>query len=264
MTIDPDATSRRPAPAGSQPTAALLIIGDEILSGRTRDANLAFLAGRLSELGIPLREARIVPDQREEIIAALNALRARYSYVFTTGGIGPTHDDITAECVAAAFGVPLLRHPEAVRRLAAHYENPADLTEARLRMANIPEGGTLIDNPVSAAPGFRIGNVFVLAGVPRIMQAMFDGLAGDLVGGAPIASRTVGCDLGEGVIAMELGAIAAAFPDLSIGSYPYFQAGRFGTSLVVRGIDEARLEAAAEAIAAMVTRLGGTPRRGDA
>ncbi|OWJ64223.1 competence/damage-inducible protein A [Inquilinus limosus] len=238
-------------------TAAVLVIGDEILSGRTKDANMGFLAERLTELGIRLREARVVPDVPEEIIAAVNALRARYDYVFTTGGIGPTHDDITAECVARAFGVPLLRHPEAVRRLEAHYE-PGQLNEARLRMANVPEGGTLIDNPVSAAPGFRIGNVHVMAGVPRIMQAMFDGIAPTLAGGDKVLSRTVTCDLGEGVIAAGLGAIAAEYSELSVGSYPYFRAGKFGTSLVLRGTDAARLSAATEAVRVLVVSLGGT------
>lgn len=237
-------------------TAAVLVIGDEILSGRTKDANMGFLAERLTELGIRLREARVVPDVPEEIVAAVNALRARYDYVFTTGGIGPTHDDITAECIAQAFGVPLLRHPEAVRRLEAHYE-PGQLNEARLRMTNVPEGGTLIDNPVSAAPGFRIGNVHVMAGVPRIMQAMFDGIAPTLAGGDRVLSRTVTCNLGEGVIAAGLGAIAAEYPDLSVGSYPYFRAGTFGTSLVLRGTDAVRLSAATEAVRVLVVSLGG-------
>ncbi|MGO1077951.1 competence/damage-inducible protein A [Inquilinus sp. CA228] len=238
-------------------TAAVLVIGDEILSGRTKDANMGFLAERLTDLGIRLREARVVADVPEEIVAAVNALRARYDHVFTTGGIGPTHDDITAECVARAFGVPLLRHPEAVRRLEAHYE-AGQLNEARLRMANVPEGGTLIDNPVSAAPGFRIGNVHVMAGVPRIMQAMFDGIAPTLAGGDKVLSRTVTCDLGEGVIAAGLGAIAAVHPELSIGSYPYFRAGRFGTSLVLRGTDAERLSSATEAVRSLVVSLGGT------
>lgn len=250
-------------PVPPAPTAALLIVGDEILSGRTKDANLGYLGARLAALGVPLREVRVVPDIRAEIVAAVNALRARYTYLFTTGGIGPTHDDITAESVAAAFGVALRRHPEAVRRLEAHYADPADLNEARLRMANIPEGGTLIDNPVSAAPGFRIDNVFVMAGVPRIMQAMFEGVEGSLAGGRPVESRTIGCDLGEGVIAEGLGRIAQGFPDLSLGSYPWFRAGVFGTSLVVRGTDPARLEEAAAAIAALVTALGGRPVRTD-
>jgi molybdenum cofactor synthesis domain-containing protein len=238
-------------------TAAVLVIGDEILSGRTKDANMGFLAERLTELGIRLREARVVADDPEEIVAAVNALRARYDHVFTTGGIGPTHDDITAECVARAFGVPLLRHPEAVRRLEAHYE-AGQLNEARLRMANAPEGGTLIDNPVSAAPGFRIGNVHVMAGVPRIMQAMFDGIASTLAGGDKVLSRTVTCDLGEGVIAAGLGAIAAVYPELSVGSYPYFRAGKFGTSLVLRGTDAERLSSATEAVRSLVVSLGGT------
>ncbi|HUI17833.1 MAG TPA: competence/damage-inducible protein A, partial [Alphaproteobacteria bacterium] len=167
-------------------TAAVLVIGNEILSGRTKDANLPYLAVELNKLGVRLMEARVVPDIEERIIAALNALRGAYDYVFTTGGIGPTHDDITAECVAKAFGVPLRRHPEAVKVLASRFKNPADLNEARLRMANVPEGGVLINNPVSGAPGFQIGNVFVMAGVPAIMQAMFQGLGHRLVGGVPM------------------------------------------------------------------------------
>ena len=175
-------------------TACVLVIGNEILSGRTKDANLAWLAVELNKLGVRLMEARVIPDVEETIVATLNEVRARFDYVFTTGGIGPTHDDITAACVARAFAVPLVRNPEAVRRLQAHYANPADLNEARLRMANAPEGATLIDNPVSKAPGFRIGNVHVMAGIPVIMQAMFDGIRHTLVGGSPMLSRTINAD----------------------------------------------------------------------
>src|SRR5579883_64773 len=240
------------------PTAAILIIGNEILSGRTQDANLGWLAGRLVELGIRVKEARVIPDIEAEIIAAVQALSARYSYVFTTGGIGPTHDDITAEAVAKAFAVPLIDDVEAAGRLTRHY-GADKLTPARLRMARIPEGATLIDNIVSAAPGFRIGNVFVMAGVPAIMRAMFDWLAPSLAGGARMLDRTISCALGESMLAEPLSAIQGRHPEIEIGSYPYFQAGRFGVSLVARGTDEAALAAVAEEIAQMIRRLGGDP-----
>ena len=244
-------------------TAAVLIVGNEILSGRTQDVNLAYLAKRLNELGIRLREARVVADVEADIVAAVNACRARYDYVFTTGGIGPTHDDITAECVAKAFGLPLIRNPEAVARLERHYE-AGMLNEARLRMANTPEGATLIDNPVSIAPGFQIGNVIVFAGVPRIMQAMFDGIAGRLVGGAPVLSRTVSAAVAEGAIAAGLGDLQRRYPSLDIGSYPYFRQGRFGASFVLRGTEQAQIDAAAMELRALITELGGDPLEGDA
>jgi molybdenum cofactor synthesis domain-containing protein len=239
-------------------TAAVLIIGNEILSGRTRDANLPYLAVRLNEIGIRLREARVIADVEEDIVAAVNQCRSRYDYVFTTGGIGPTHDDITAASVAKAFGLPLVRNPAAVARLEAHYE-PGMLNEARLRMANTPEGATLIDNPVSAAPGFQIGNVFVLAGVPSIMQAMFEGLKHRLAGGAPMLSRTVAVFLPEGAIAKGLGALQDRYPMLEIGSYPFFRQGKFGTSLVLRGTDSAVLDRAAEELRALIRELGAEP-----
>lgn len=239
-------------------TACLLIIGNEILSGRTTDANLPYLAKRLNELGIRLKEVRVVSDSEPAIVKAVNETRAEYDYVFTTGGIGPTHDDITSGCVAKAFGVALERHPEAVARLERHYP-PGQLNEARLRMAEIPTGGTLIDNPVSTAPGFRIGNVHVMAGVPRIMQAMFEGIAHTLVGGRPALSRSVSCTLGEGILAKGLGEIQARHPDFDIGSYPYYRVGGFGVSLVARGTDAAELDVIAEEIAAMIRVLGGTP-----
>ncbi len=241
------------------PTAAVLIIGNEILSGRTKDANLPHIAEKLGELGIRMREARVVPDVEEEIVAAVNALRARFTYVFTTGGIGPTHDDITSECVARAFGVALERNPEAVARLERHYGDPAKLNEARLRMANIPAGAELIDNPISAAPGFRLGNVFVMAGVPNIMQAMLDGILPRLKGGAPIHARTVSCALAEGTLATELGALQERYSTLEIGSYPYFRRGDFGVSLVLRGTEETALEQATEELVGIVRRLGGMP-----
>lgn len=240
-------------------TAAVLIVGNEILSGRTKDANLAWLAVRLNESGVQLREARVVPDIELEIVAAVNALRSRYDYVFTTGGIGPTHDDITSGCVAKAFGVKLIRHPEAVALLRSHYANPADLNEARLRMAEVPEGATLIDNPVSKAPGFRIGNVFVMAGVPRIMQAMFDGIRHSLAGGATVLSRAVTAEIPEGKIAAELGALQERYRELDIGSYPFFRLGKVGTSIVLRGIKAEQLDAATDELKAIMRALGGVP-----
>lgn len=241
------------------PTAALLIIGNEILSGRTQDANLAFIANHLVNLGIRFREARVVPDEEVEIVAAINALRVRYTYVFTTGGIGPTHDDITAECIAKAFGVPLIRHPEAVRRLEAHYAGTGMLNEARLRMANTPEGAILIDNPVSTAPGFQIGNVFVMAGVPKIMQAMLTGIGDRLVGGPLVRTKSVASAIPEGTFADALRAIAADYPTVDIGSYPAFRQGKISTALVLRATDPALLEAATQTVAAMLRALGGDP-----
>lgn len=239
-------------------TACLLIIGNEILSGRTQDANLPYLARRLGEIGVRLKEVRVVADEEPAIVKAVNETRGTYDYVFTTGGIGPTHDDITSGCVAKAFGAALERNAEAVRRLERHYP-PGGLNEARLRMAEVPVGATLIDNPVSTAPGFKLGNVYVMAGVPRIMQAMFEGIAPTLVGGKPMLSRSVSCTLGEGVLAKGLGEIQARHPAVDIGSYPYYRVGGFGVSLVARGTDAAELETVAQAIAAMITSLGATP-----
>ena len=240
-------------------TAAVLIIGNEILSGRTKDANLPYLGERLGELGIRLAEARVVADQKDEIVAAVNALRQRYTYVFTTGGIGPTHDDITAECVAAAFGRPLIRNPEALGLLQAHYA-PGDLNEARLRMANTPEGATLIENPISHAPGFRIENVHVMAGVPAVMRAMFDSLAPGLTGGPPLRSRTLVSDLPEGALAAGLGALQERYPEVDIGSYPSFRDGRPSVAVVLRATDEPRLAAAAEEVGTLIRELGAEPR----
>jgi len=239
-------------------TACLLIIGNEILSGRTQDANLPYLAKRLNELGIRLMEVRVVADSEAAIVKAVNETRAQYTYIFTTGGIGPTHDDITSGCVAKAFGVALERNAEAVRRLERHYP-PGGLNAARLRMAEIPVGATLIDNPVSTAPGFRLGNVHVMAGVPRIMQAMFEGIAPTLLGGKPMLTRSVSCTLGEGVIAQGLGEIQARHPGVDIGSYPFYRVGGFGVSLVARGPEPNELETVAQEIAALITRLGGSP-----
>ena len=242
-------------------TACVLIIGNEILSGRTQDANLAFLARGLTELGIRLREARVIPDDAGVIVATVNAVRPAFDYLFTTGGIGPTHDDITAQCVADAFGVPLIVHPEAKRLLETHYP-PGHLNEARLRMAMVPEGAVLLPNPISRAPGFQIGNVFVLPGVPSIMQGIFEQLKHRLVGGAKMLSRSVSCQLAEGTLAKELGELQARHPDLEIGSYPYFRRGDFGVTLVLRGTENARLAAAVEELNVLIRALGGDPQEG--
>jgi molybdopterin-biosynthesis enzyme MoeA-like protein len=235
----------------SLPTAALLIIGNEILSGRTQDVNLNAIATKLGAIGIPLKEARIVPDIEAEIVDSLNALRARYTYVFTTGGIGPTHDDITVDAVAIAFGVPVIENAEARALLATHY-GAENLTPARLRMARIPQGATLVANPISFAPGIKIDNVYVLAGVPSIMQAMMDGLVATLRHGPAMYSMTVSGFIGESVIAEELGAIAARYPQLDIGSYPWMRQGKFGTALVSRGTDKEAVRRASDEIFALV------------
>ena len=242
-------------------TAGILVIGDEILSGRTKDKNIGFIAEYLTNIGIDLKEVRIVADEEAEIIAALDALRHRYSYVFTTGGIGPTHDDITSASVAQAFGVPLILHPEAKRILESHYP-PGGLNEARLRMAQVPEGASLLPNPISRAPGFRIENVFVLPGVPQIMQAIFNELKHRLKGGAKVLSRSVSCTLGEGAIAKDLGLLQERYDDLEIGSYPYFRRSDFGVTLVVRGTDRERILAAIAELKALIRTLGGDPQEG--
>jgi molybdenum cofactor synthesis domain-containing protein len=241
-------------------TAAVVIIGNEILSGRTQDENLAFLARGLNGVGVRLREARVIPDDAAIIAATVNAVRARFDYVFTTGGIGPTHDDITADCIAKAFGVKLLENPEAIARLAAGYANPeVDLNAARRRMARIPEGGILIDNPVSRAPGFQIGNVYVMAGIPRVMQAMFDSFKHRLKGGKPMRSRQISAELPEGRIAEGLTALQDRYSDLEIGSYPFQRMGKIGSAIVLRGTDQARIDAAAEELKALMVSLGGVP-----
>jgi molybdenum cofactor synthesis domain-containing protein len=235
-------------------TAAALVIGNEILSGQTRDANLAFIAERLAALGIRLREARVVADETADIVAAVNDLRRRFDYVFTTGGIGPTHDDITSAAVAQAFGRPLVLHPEAHRILESYYQ-PGELNEARLRMAHAPEGAALVENPISGAPGFQIENVFVLAGIPAVMQAMFESLRHRLAGGAPLLSCTIVAELPEGRMAAGLGAIQAANPEVEIGSYPFHKNGRYGARLVVRSTDPERLARIGEDVAALVREL---------
>lgn len=241
---------------GQPVTAGLLVIGNEILSGRTQDANIAYLGRRLNESGVRLIEVRVVSDIDTDIVAAVNALRARFDYVFTTGGIGPTHDDITAASIAKAFDVPLIQNPEARARLEGNYR-VGELNEARLRMANTPEGAALIDNPISVAPGFQIGNVFVMAGIPVIMQAMFESIVHRLAGGKPLLSRTLTVSLPEGKIAAGFGALQETYSDVEMGSYPFSRDGHFATRLVLRSAEEDRLAAAAAELEAMIAGLGG-------
>jgi molybdenum cofactor synthesis domain-containing protein len=237
-------------------TAAMVVIGDEILSGRTKDRNIGHLADIMTAIGIDLKEVRIVPDEEAEIVAAINALRARYTYVFTTGGIGPTHDDITADAVAKACGVPCEHDAKAYAMLAESYAQRAmDFTDARKRMARMPRGAEHIDNPVSIAPGFRIGNVHVMAGVPAIFQAMLDNVVPTLKTGTKLLSATVQCPFGEGTIGGPLAQIQKAHPDTIIGSYPKYLDGKFWTELVVRARDAAALEAARTEVEAMVAGL---------
>jgi len=241
--------------SGEVITAAVLVIGDEILSGRTKDKNIGYIAEYLTNIGIDLKEVRVVADEEAAIIAALDALRHRYTYVFTTGGIGPTHDDITADSVAKAFGVSIDVDPRA-RALLLTRMAEQDLNEARLRMARIPAGADLILNKVSAAPGFRIGNVHVFAGVPAIMQAMLDEVAPTLKTGARMLSDSVRADLREGDIGTELGAIAKAHPEVTIGSYPFFDEKRGpNTNVVIRARDPDKLAAARSAVETMLQRV---------
>ncbi|MBI3446308.1 MAG: competence/damage-inducible protein A [Magnetospirillum sp.] len=235
--------------------AAVLVIGNEILSGRTKDANVAYLGAELAARGIILAEVRIIRDDQAAIIAALDTLRASYTYVFTSGGIGPTHDDITSAAVAKAFGVDLVRDPEAVRRLQERH-GAGELNAARLKMAEIPRGASLIDNPVSAAPGFRIENVFVLAGVPRILQAMFDGLRSSLAEGAAQISRTIALLVREGDLADGLTSIQESHPLVEIGSYPNFTAKQPHVAIVARGTDPSELERVIAEVRALAGQLG--------
>ena len=238
-------------------TAALLIIGDEILTGRTKDKNIGYIAEYLTGIGIDLREVRVVPDVEEEIVAAVNALRGRYTYVFTTGGIGPTHDDITADAIAKAFGVGIDHDPRAVAMLQERYQ-PHELNEARLRMARIPDGSDLVENPISRAPGFRLGNVFVMAGVPSIMQAMMDNIAPNLETGARMIVETIETQgLAEGIYAEGLGQVASSHEGVSIGSYPSFSASGFRNQIVVRGKDPVAVAAAVSAVHDLLGRLHG-------
>ncbi|MBD0272394.1 MAG: competence/damage-inducible protein A [Acetobacteraceae bacterium] len=251
------------------PTACLIIIGNEVLSGRTRDANLQFLATRLGELGIPMREARVIPDVPETIIGTLNEVRARYTHVFTTGGIGPTHDDITSECVARAFGVPWEVHEETRALMAADYarrDPPVEFNAARMRMATLPRGAVPIRCDETSAPGFTMGNVHVMAGVPRIMRSMFEALAPSLERGRPVLSRTVHAHgVYEGNIAEGLSAIQARHPALDLGSYPYYRkdARGGGVALVAKGTDGAEVEQAAREMAALLRDAGGETLEGE-
>lgn len=237
-------------------TAALVVIGDEILSGRTQDRNIAQLATWLNVQGIRLAEVRVVPDVQEAIVEAVNTLRARNDYLFTTGGIGPTHDDITVDAIAAALGVGVTIHPAARAVLERYYETRGGITDARLRMARVPEGAELIVNRVSGAPGIHVANIFILAGVPHIAAGMLDALTGTLEGGRPVLSRTVGSWVAESEIADFLGATERAYEGVAIGSYPFFRDGRTGANFVVRATDQATLDACAEALIAGLTSKG--------
>jgi molybdenum cofactor synthesis domain-containing protein len=241
--------------AAAAVTAALLVIGDEILSGRTKDKNIGYVAEYLTNIGVDLKEVRVVPDEEPEIVAAVNALRARYTYVFTTGGIGPTHDDITADCVAKAFGVGIDVDERAKAMMLERYK-PEDLNEARLRMARIPHGADLVDNPISRAPGFKLGNVIVMAGVPSIMQAMLDAVAPTLSTGARMVVETIPADkVPEGLYAEGLGAIAKTHATVSIGSYPSFGPSGFANQIVVRGKDPDAVAAAAQEVRTLIAKL---------
>ena len=232
------------------PKAAMLVIGDEILSGRTRDANMHYLAGQLTEHGINLSEVRVVSDDAPAIVAAVRALSDGFEHVFTSGGIGPTHDDITADCIAEAFGAHIDVREDARALLAAHYERQGtELNEARLRMARIPDGADLIDNPVSVAPGFTIKNVHVMAGVPAVFKAMVASVLPGLTGGAPLLSKSIRIYRGEGDIAGPLGLLAQDYPDLSMGSYPFQKDGVYGANIVIRGHDQEQIESAAARLA---------------
>jgi molybdenum cofactor synthesis domain-containing protein len=247
----------------ANPTACLLVIGNEVLSGRTQDLNIKFLATGLGAIGMPLREVRVIPDVPETIIATVNEVRAKFDHVFTTGGIGPTHDDITSECISAAFGVPWEPHPEAWARLEARYQ-PGEFNAARQRMATMPRGATLIDNPVSTAPGFTIGNVHVMAGVPRVMQAMWAELAPTLAGGAPVVMAAVHAQgLAEGRIADGLSAIQDRYPAIDLGSYPYYRSSGNGVALVAKGTEQAAVDACIAEVTAMIVALGSVPVQGE-
>ena len=239
-------------------SAGIIIIGDEILSGRTKDSNINWIACQLDDLGIRLKEARIIPDNSSTIIKTIQDYTNKYTYVFSCGGIGPTHDDITTECVAKAFNQKLYKDTEAMKRLKLHYEGTnIDFNEARQKMAIVPTNSELIDNPVSAAPGYRIENLFVFAGVPKIMQGMFVSILSDLTGGKKLHSKTVSSNIGEGLIAKDLKKIENQFSNVKVGSYPYFKPGSFGTSIVLRSENEVSLEKASEAILEIVIKLGG-------
>lgn len=237
-------------------TAALVVIGDEILSGRTQDKNVSQVALWLNLQGIRLKEVRVVPDIEDAIVEAVNTLRARNDYLFTTGGIGPTHDDITVDAIAVALGVGVVIHPEASAALHRYYESRGGVTEARLRMARVPDGAELIPNRMSGAPGIRHGNIFIMAGVPHITAGMLDALTGTLEGGAPLLSRTIGCWVAESEIAELLGNTEKAHENCQIGSYPFFREGKVGSNFVVRSTDQAALDACGDALKAALEGVG--------
>jgi molybdenum cofactor synthesis domain-containing protein len=237
-------------------TAGLLVIGDEILSGRTQDRNIAQIGGWLNLQGIRLNEVRVVPDRVERIGAAVNALRIENDYLFTTGGIGPTHDDVTVDAIAAALGVPVVVHPRARAILEAYYATRGGLTDARLRMARVPQGAELIENRISGAPGIRLGNIFILAGVPHIATLMLEALSGTIEGGRPLLSRTVGCWVAESEVADLLAEVERAHPGCQIGSYPFFREGRVGANFVVRSPDAPALAACEAALVARLEQAG--------
>ena len=243
-------------------TAAMLVIGDEILSGRIQDRNVAQLASWLNLQGIRLREVRVVPDVIETIAEAVNALRGAHDYLFTTGGIGPTHDDVTVDAIAHALAVPVVVHPRARAALEAYYADRGGITEARLRMARVPEGAELIENRMSGAPGIRIGNIFIMAGVPHIAVLMMEALTGTLEGGRPLISRTVGGIVPESEVADLLREVEAAFDGCQIGSYPFFREGRVGANFVIRSTDEARLAACESELVARLEADGREVVRG--
>jgi molybdenum cofactor synthesis domain-containing protein len=239
-------------------TAGIIIIGDEILSGRTKDTNINWIATELNNIGVRLIEARIISDDSETIVETVKNFTKKFTYVFSCGGIGPTHDDITTESVARAFDQKLVKDPEAMRRLKLHYEGTnIEFNEARQKMAIIPTNSSLIDNPVSAAPGFKIENLFVFAGVPKIMQGMFNTILNDLIGGVKLKSKTVSSNIGEGLIAKDLERIEKKFKNVKIGSYPYFKPGNFGTSIVLRSESEILLNQASETVLSTIIKLGG-------
>ena len=240
-------------------TAALVVIGDEILSGRTHDKNIAQLASWLGVQGIRLREVRVVPDVTEAIVEAVNALRVKHDYLFTTGGIGPTHDDITIDSIAEAVGVAVVEHPEARRILEDYYTTRGGINEARLRMARVPEGASLIPNRYSGAPGVHWGNIYIMAGVPMIAAGMLDALTGCLEGGLPVLSETIGCWVGESEVANLLREAERAHDGVQVGSYPFFRDGRNGSNFVIRSTDAAELAACAERIGAGLIALGREP-----
>jgi molybdenum cofactor synthesis domain-containing protein len=245
-----------PASSGRIFTAALIVIGDEILSGRTHDKNIAQVAAWLGVQGIRLKEVRVVADETPAIVEAVNTLRARNDYLFTTGGIGPTHDDITVDAISEALGVPVIVHPQARAILEDYYRERGGLTDARLRMARTPEGADLIPNRYTGAPGIRAGNVFIMAGVPSITSGMLDALTGQLEGGAPLLSETIGCWVAESVVADLLGATEKAHATCQIGSYPFWRDGRTGANFVIRSVDAEDLAACTRALIAGLDALG--------